>query len=266
MDQLTPYDRGSRLEPHAWVRGDTASPGGLPRRAVEADYGRVDFDSDDGTTILTLYVGRGDNGYELVIDQHSDAYLHVVGANEPPVLPGPGAELDPEYRARQMMLLDAGIEQIGNDFGGHLSIQHGDPLTFSQGHYVLFPTEVIGAWFAIEELHAKGTDWADPDRVPIGWAWRETGPVRLPNGQWDPRVVAEGTTIPSDIDSLTTRIRDWAQALARHAAPDDFDRSISYPHLHRDDPSRSAPGAGEAPHLNGDSYTASGRDTARGSL
>lgn len=89
MAELNPYDTGERLEPHVWVNGEVVSPGGLPRRTTEDDYGRVDFDADDGTTILTLYIERADNGYTLNINHHGDDYLRVTGANRTPVLPGP---------------------------------------------------------------------------------------------------------------------------------------------------------------------------------
>lgn len=67
--RLTPYDNGTRLEPHVWVRrGDVATPGGLPRRVEENDYGRVDFDDDEGRTVLTLHVERTAEGYTLHVE------------------------------------------------------------------------------------------------------------------------------------------------------------------------------------------------------
>ena len=125
MAELNPYDTGERLEPHVWVNGEVASPGGLPRRTTDDDYGRVDFDADDGTTILTLYIERADNGYTLNINQHGDDYLHVTGANRAPVLPGPKEAPDPEYRTRKMLLLDAAIEQLGTEF--FFDVGQGEP-------------------------------------------------------------------------------------------------------------------------------------------
>lgn len=240
MVELTPYDTGSRLEPQLWVRGDTASPGGLPRRAVDADYGRVDFDADDGTTILTLYVERTPDGFRLQIDQHSDDYLQVVGAHEPPQLDGPAAELDPEYRAGQMLALDRALSEIGQAYGEHVHYYQGDPLTFSPGHFV-FHEDAGRGWFAIEELYGKGTDWEDPDRVPIGWAWHERALVLLPDGTTEQHVVAAGTTIPSDIASLVERARTWAWGATHRAtgalnvAPD---RAAPGSQPHREEPSR----------------------------
>ena len=42
--KLTPYDRGTRLEPQLWPLGDDPD-----------SYGRVDFDNDESATVLTAY-------------------------------------------------------------------------------------------------------------------------------------------------------------------------------------------------------------------
>ena len=59
---LTPYDRGTRLEPQLWPLGDEPD-----------SYGRVDFDNDESATVLTAYVEREGDGYAM----------HVAGMAEP---------------------------------------------------------------------------------------------------------------------------------------------------------------------------------------
>ena len=59
---LTPYDRGTRLEPQLWPLGDDPD-----------SYGRVDFDDEESRTILTAYVEREGDGYAM----------HVHGMGEP---------------------------------------------------------------------------------------------------------------------------------------------------------------------------------------
>jgi hypothetical protein len=59
---LTPYDRGTRLEPQLWPLGDDPD-----------SYGRVDFDDEESRTILTAYVEREGDGYAM----------HVHGMAEP---------------------------------------------------------------------------------------------------------------------------------------------------------------------------------------
>lgn len=236
---LTPYDRGERLEPHVWVHEGGVTGKEFRRPSVPGDYGRVDFDDDAGLTILNLYIERVDNGYQMQVEQLGDDYVHVTGANEPPVLRGPSAELDPEYRARQMMLLDAGLQEIASAFGEHVVYtDEGDPFAFHPGNFYFYPAAgKDGTCFAIEEEFALGSDWADEERVPIGWSWREYGLIRLPDGTEIPDCVAEGATIPSDIDSLLTRARAWAQTVSANAAGDDLEHSIRHDDPHRDHPS-----------------------------
>lgn len=66
-DALTPYDTGERLEPQLWPVNDD------PDR-----YGRVDFDDDEGATIVSAQVERLPSGdYRLVVTRVSDVRLVV---------------------------------------------------------------------------------------------------------------------------------------------------------------------------------------------
>lgn len=79
---LTPYDKGTVLEPKVWVRNtatlDPAGPnwvtGSDNRASVDDDFGRVDFDADDGTTIIVgLRVIPGSaHGYSPTIEFAAD--------------------------------------------------------------------------------------------------------------------------------------------------------------------------------------------------
>lgn len=71
-ERLTPYDTGERLEPHVWVKGEVATPGGLPRQVTRDDFGRVDFDNEEGGTVLTVHVERTAAGYTLRVDNLAD--------------------------------------------------------------------------------------------------------------------------------------------------------------------------------------------------
>lgn len=70
---LTPYDTGKRLEPHVWVPRDP----GLPPAQDPDDYGRVDFDNEEGGTELTVHVDREDDG-TLTLHIHSADDIKVV--------------------------------------------------------------------------------------------------------------------------------------------------------------------------------------------
>lgn len=66
-DALTPYDTGERLEPQLWPANDD------PDR-----YGRVDFDDEEGATIVSAHVDRLPSGdYRLVVTRVSDVPLVV---------------------------------------------------------------------------------------------------------------------------------------------------------------------------------------------
>jgi hypothetical protein len=54
---LTPYDTGERLEPKTWV----TSTAGLTKDNAN-DFGKVDFDADDGSTVATLWIERNEHG------------------------------------------------------------------------------------------------------------------------------------------------------------------------------------------------------------
>lgn len=240
MAEQTPYDTGERLEPHVWVTNGIVVPGGHPRFAEEGEYGRVDFDADDGTTVLTLHVQRADNGYRMVVDQHGEEYLHVVGANEPPMLVDPALQQDAEYRTRQMMLLDAGLAHIGKAYSEDIFYaDDGDPTAFSLGNYTFQPLMVRDdTLFAIEEAYERGTNWADDERVPIGWTWLQKDLVRLPDGTLRAEITAQGETIPSDIDNLIDRARTWVEQTVRRLQTPDIDFAPYRNPPGRDTPSR----------------------------
>lgn len=67
---LTPYDTGTRCEPHVWLTPtqlalEKSSP---DARAIEEDrFGKVDFDNDEATTVCTVHIERGEDGRHIVV-------------------------------------------------------------------------------------------------------------------------------------------------------------------------------------------------------
>lgn len=79
---LTPYDRGVRGEPKVWphaTRKDLESMSPIELEIEENRFGRVDFDDDEGATLLNVHVQREADGR---------IFLHVdlVGADEVAVI------------------------------------------------------------------------------------------------------------------------------------------------------------------------------------
>lgn len=213
MANLTPYDTGERLAPMIWVRGDTVGLGENTRAATNDDYGRVDFDNDEGATIASLYLGRTEHGFDMHVDQHSDDFIRVTGVTGPPRLEQAVYDLDVEYRSAQMTRLDEGLHAVAREFSEHVFFyEDGDIYAFHPGNYVFQPAAGRnGSCFAITEQYARGTDWSDEERVPFGWEWVDDSPATQPDGTTQMRIQAEGDTIPSDIDRLIARARTWAR-------------------------------------------------------
>lgn len=75
----TPYDTGERLEPQPWVSNtDLARErAGLTKDADR--FGRVDFDNDEGRTVLTVWVERTElGGYAMYVLEHDGGELDVI--------------------------------------------------------------------------------------------------------------------------------------------------------------------------------------------
>jgi hypothetical protein len=73
----TPFDLGRRLRPVPWVRttndGAWWAGSDTTRRAEPDDFGRVDFDDDADTSIVTIHVEQKGEGFEVVIQHNQDA-------------------------------------------------------------------------------------------------------------------------------------------------------------------------------------------------
>jgi hypothetical protein len=69
---LTPYDAGARLEPRTWV----TSTAGLTRDNVD-DFGKVDFDNEEGATMLTVWAEPGEEGVTVLHARTFDNRIRI---------------------------------------------------------------------------------------------------------------------------------------------------------------------------------------------
>ena len=91
---LTPYDTGDRLEPHSWTGRNQAETN-------FEDYGKVDFDTEEGATVLTVHAApdewgrdeRGYTGYTLHIGNVGVDHMTVKGDETLPVIKVPSQML-----------------------------------------------------------------------------------------------------------------------------------------------------------------------------
>lgn len=69
MTGLSPYDTGERLEPRPWVMQGTVA-----RAYMDPDdFGKVDFDDDEGATIATVWFEKQKDGGYVMHIRSSDA-------------------------------------------------------------------------------------------------------------------------------------------------------------------------------------------------
>lgn len=88
--ELTPYDTGERLQPCRWH----IQPRNLPDPEERDRYGRVDFDNDEGATMVSVHVSKDTDrdGHTLHISG-AERSLMVVTDNEGPLIESPSEEL-----------------------------------------------------------------------------------------------------------------------------------------------------------------------------
>ena len=72
-EELTPYDTGERLEPAIW------EPEPLIGNEPHEDFGKVDFDNEEGRTVLTVWVERTElGGYAMYVLEHGGGELDAI--------------------------------------------------------------------------------------------------------------------------------------------------------------------------------------------
>jgi hypothetical protein len=65
---LTPYDKGTRAEPKVWE---------ARHREDDGDYGKVDFNNEEGGTIATLYIEMSDDRSYYTLKGYTNEPLRV---------------------------------------------------------------------------------------------------------------------------------------------------------------------------------------------
>lgn len=66
---LTPYDLGQRGEPKVWSLLSRGALNKLDMTELHDQmdrYGKVDFEDDEGTSIVTVWVERNEQGYPIL--------------------------------------------------------------------------------------------------------------------------------------------------------------------------------------------------------
>lgn len=211
----SPYDTGDRLEPHPWVSNGLVNSQDAPREATGDDYGRVDFDDDEGNTVFTAWIQKTEAGYIFRVDEHQDVELAFETSS------------DRQIREAAMQHLNAGLRVIAAEHAaGVIFAEDGEPESFGAGNYVFTPlTDGIGKRFVIDEQFV-GTDSGDDDRVPNSWTW-ESERYNPTNGTWEAE--AEGECGPDAIEQLLDQARSWAAEIPAPARPSPWPQATIAP-------------------------------------
>ncbi|MBT8162911.1 MULTISPECIES: hypothetical protein [Arthrobacter] len=94
MAEPTPYDTGARCEPKPWLPTSDVQQLAL-RNDLPDDFGKVDFDNDEGGTVCVAYVERnGDGRFTVHIQPLVDEELRVMVHRDDGsvvILPGPAS-------------------------------------------------------------------------------------------------------------------------------------------------------------------------------
>lgn len=200
MPEFTnPYDTGYRLEPKPWVaNGITGNDD--PRASVPNDYGRVDFEDDEGNTAFTAWIQKTDTGYILRVDEHQDVDLAIETSSQR------------QAREAAMMQLDTALQVIAANHPDAISLTEQDPDTFGAGRYV-FENEERNQRLAITEQYI-GTDSSDDDRIPNSWKW-EAEKYTDSDGIAGWSLTDHAEISAEHVEQLIDEVSGWVQTRAR---------------------------------------------------
>lgn len=77
MSALTPYDTGARMEPRLYVE----RPHRLDPNQDDEDFGLVDFDDCEGSTLATVWGGNEESDPELTIVLNGRMLITIINEN-----------------------------------------------------------------------------------------------------------------------------------------------------------------------------------------
>lgn len=156
---LSPYDHGTRLEPNPWVKNGVTG-NDEPRPASADDYGRVDFDNEEGATEFTVWAVPTEDGIMIRVDSMSEAPITVE------------TETDRLAREAQVAKLYQQLEAVSIEAPDSISWNgEGEPVIFAPGHYILSSIDPEGDEFCVKFTYTGTNPYDDEMAVPTGLTW-----------------------------------------------------------------------------------------------
>lgn len=197
-----PYDNGTRLEPKPWVQDGTAGSDD-PRPATLDDYGRVDFDNDEGATELTVWATPTEDGIVLRVDSMSDTPITIE------------TEADRLTRETQVASFHDKLEALATEAHDYVTWDdEGDPSAFSPGHYELASFDPEGEQFYVELTYTGTNPYDDEAAVPTGATWH-TRSLEYDGHGSRRQLCSPNTSVPiSEAETVVAAAREWVTAVA----------------------------------------------------
>lgn len=209
----SPYDQGSKLEPKPWVKDGIA---GIeePRPAENADYGRVDFDNEEGATELTVWAVPTEDGIVLRVQSVGDTPITIE------------TEGDRTARQSQLTYLHDELAALGEEAQEYLSWDdEGDPSAFAPGNFELASVEPEGDEFYVELTYTGTNPYEDEEAIPTGITWHTRSRDYDGHGSYRTLSSPHYTAPISEAQTAVNAAKQWAAGVAeKHAT------AVQYPH------------------------------------
>lgn len=121
MSRRTPYDTGKRSEPKVWPRGVMEDDG---------DYGKVDFENDEGGTIATLYIEQSDDRSSYTLKGYTNEPLKVDIEQEDPQEPQVYWDQEPDDERAEALALGHERSPYGVDTARIIDLRQGGVIAY----------------------------------------------------------------------------------------------------------------------------------------
>lgn len=200
-----PYDNGTRLEPKPWVQDGTAGSDD-PRPATLDDYGRVDFDNDEGATELTVWATPTEDGIVLRVDSMSDTPITIE------------TEADRLAREVQVTELYDQLEAVSMEAPDSITWNgEGDTATFAPGHFILSSFDPEGDEFCVNLTYTGTNPYDDENAVPTGLTWHTLFREYDGHGTYRPLSSPRYSVPISEAETVVAAAKQWAAEItAKH--------------------------------------------------
>lgn len=178
-----------------------------PRPAENADYGRVDFDNEEGATELTVWAVPTEDGIVLRVQSVGDTPITIE------------TEGDRAARQAQLTYLHDELAALGEEAQEYLSWDdEGDPSAFAPGNFELASIEPEGDEFYVELTYTGTNPHEDEEAVPTGIIWHTRSRDYDGHGSYRTLSSPRYTAPISEAETAVNAAKQWAAEIGEKRA------------------------------------------------